>query len=112
MTDIQSDLAAQVVDFELTPELSAFRDRARDYAETHVAAGAAARDAAASFPRQEIAKAGELGLLNITTPTEYGGSDLGNDGGIQAVAEESHGRPASLEVTLPPLSTVVLKPRR
>jgi 1,4-alpha-glucan branching enzyme len=44
--------------------------------------------------------------------TFYGGSDLGNGGGIQAVPEESHGRPASMFVTLPPLSTVVFKPRR
>jgi 1,4-alpha-glucan branching enzyme len=42
----------------------------------------------------------------------YGGSDLGNGGGIQAVPSESHGRPASMEITLPPLATVVLKPRR
>jgi 1,4-alpha-glucan branching enzyme len=42
----------------------------------------------------------------------YGGSDLGNGGGIQAVPQESHGRPASMEITLPPLATVVFKPRR
>ena len=44
--------------------------------------------------------------------TFYGGSDLGNGGGIQAIADESHGRPCSMEVTLPPLATVVFKPRR
>jgi 1,4-alpha-glucan branching enzyme len=37
---------------------------------------------------------------------------MGNGGGIQAMPIESHGRPASMEVTLPPLSTVVFKPRR
>lgn len=42
----------------------------------------------------------------------FGGSDIGNGGGIQALPNESHGRPASIEVTLPPLSTVILKPRR
>ena len=47
-----------------------------------------------------------------TDSTFYGGSDLGNGGGIQAAATESHGRPASMEVTLPPLATVVFKPRR
>jgi 1,4-alpha-glucan branching enzyme len=44
--------------------------------------------------------------------TFYGGSDLGNGGGIQAVPVESHGRPASMEVTIPPLGTVIFKPRR
>jgi 1,4-alpha-glucan branching enzyme len=44
--------------------------------------------------------------------TYYAGSDVGNGGGILALAEESHGRPASLIFTLPPLSTVVFKPQR
>jgi 1,4-alpha-glucan branching enzyme len=44
--------------------------------------------------------------------TFYGGSDLGNGGGLQAIAEESHGRPASMEIALPPLSISVFKPRR
>ncbi len=44
--------------------------------------------------------------------TYYGGSDMGNGGGILATDQESHGRPASMLVTLPPLSTVVFKPRR
>jgi 1,4-alpha-glucan branching enzyme len=37
---------------------------------------------------------------------------VGNGGGIQALPQESHGRPASMEVTLPPLATVIFKPRR
>jgi 1,4-alpha-glucan branching enzyme len=44
--------------------------------------------------------------------TFYGGSDIGNGGGIQATPQESHGRPASLVFTLPPLSVVVFKPQR
>jgi hypothetical protein len=36
---------------------------------------------------------------------------MGNGGGIQAVTLESHDRAASMEVTLPPLATVVFKPR-
>ncbi|WP_146563068.1 1,4-alpha-glucan branching protein GlgB [Posidoniimonas corsicana] len=50
--------------------------------------------------------------ISNSDSTYFGGSDVGNDGGIQAVPMESHGRPASLEISLPPLSTVVLKPRR
>ena len=44
--------------------------------------------------------------------TYYGGSNVGNGAGIVAEPTESHGRPASIELTLPPLATVVLKPRR
>jgi 1,4-alpha-glucan branching enzyme len=42
----------------------------------------------------------------------FGGGNVGNDGGILASNNESHGRPASMEVTLPPLGTVIFKPRR
>ncbi|TMS57726.1 1,4-alpha-glucan branching protein GlgB [Imbroritus primus] len=40
----------------------------------------------------------------------YGGSNLGNQGGAQAVAQPSHGWPASLTLTLPPLATLILTP--
>jgi 1,4-alpha-glucan branching enzyme len=48
-------------------------------------------------------------LLN-TDAKEYGGSGMGNMGGVQAEALPSHGRPYSLNLTLPPLSVVFLKP--
>ena len=44
--------------------------------------------------------------------TFYGGSNMGNGPGLMAENIPSHGRPASLQVTFPPLATVVLKPRR
>jgi 1,4-alpha-glucan branching enzyme len=44
--------------------------------------------------------------------TYYGGSNMGNGPGVQAMPQESHGRPASILLTLPPLATVVLKPHR
>jgi 1,4-alpha-glucan branching enzyme len=39
----------------------------------------------------------------------FGGSNLGNAGAVWADEIVSHGRPASLSVTLPPLATVVFK---
>ncbi|MFM8494206.1 MAG: alpha amylase C-terminal domain-containing protein, partial [Planctomycetia bacterium] len=42
----------------------------------------------------------------------YGGTNLGNGGGLAALAEPSHGHGQCLELTLPPLAAVVLKPRR
>jgi 1,4-alpha-glucan branching enzyme len=42
----------------------------------------------------------------------YGGGNLGNSGALVARAEQHHGRDHSVAVTLPPLATVVLKPRR
>jgi len=42
----------------------------------------------------------------------YGGSNMGNFPGAMAEPQESHGRPQSIVVTLPPLATVIFKPRR
>ncbi len=42
----------------------------------------------------------------------YGGSDVGNLGGVEAVDDTVHGRPYSLEVTLPPLGVIVFKPEK
>ena len=41
-----------------------------------------------------------------TDAGRYGGSNLGNLGGVTAKSEPSHGLPASAEVVLPPLATV------
>jgi 1,4-alpha-glucan branching enzyme len=40
----------------------------------------------------------------------FGGSNLGNGGGVLAEGVPSHGRPASVCLTLPPLAVVALKP--
>ncbi|GAG47780.1 unnamed protein product, partial [marine sediment metagenome] len=42
----------------------------------------------------------------------YAGSNMGNGPGLWAEPTGSHGRPASIQLTLPPLAVVVLKPRR
>ena len=40
---------------------------------------------------------------------EYGGSGMGNLGGVQAQEDPIHGRPYSLKLTLPPLAVLFLK---
>jgi 1,4-alpha-glucan branching enzyme len=42
----------------------------------------------------------------------YGGSNIGNLGGVQADDTPAHGRPHSLSLVLPPLSCVMFKPAR
>lgn len=42
----------------------------------------------------------------------YGGSGMGNMGAVTAVQEESHMRPYSIDVTVPPLSTMIFVPQR
>jgi 1,4-alpha-glucan branching enzyme len=41
---------------------------------------------------------------------EYAGSGIGNGGGVMAQRIEQHGRPFSLELTLPPLAAVMFRP--
>ena len=40
----------------------------------------------------------------------YGGSNLGNLGGVKAVESPWHGQPFSAVVSLPPLSGLILRP--
>jgi len=47
-------------------------------------------------------------ILN-TDADIYGGSNLGNSGSVTAQQQEWHGHPASLQLTLPPLSTIILR---
>jgi len=47
-------------------------------------------------------------LLN-SDAGEYGGSNVGNGGGVHAQDIPAHGRPHSLQLTLPPLSVLFLK---
>jgi len=48
-------------------------------------------------------------LLN-SDATLYGGTGIGNEGGVEANPVASHGRPSSLNVTLPPLGVLFFKP--
>jgi 1,4-alpha-glucan branching enzyme len=42
--------------------------------------------------------------------SDYGGSGMGNAGAVQAEMVAAHGQPYSLPLTLPPLSTIMLRP--
>ena len=48
-------------------------------------------------------------ILN-TDAAIYGGSNNGNSGYLKTSAKPSHGRPGSLQLTLPPLAMLLLKP--
>ena len=50
-------------------------------------------------------------LLNSDS-SSYGGSNVGNAGGVEAFAEPRHGHPHSLLLTLPPLGALILEPSR
>ncbi|MDM0057983.1 acyl-CoA dehydrogenase family protein [Variovorax fucosicus] len=64
------------MDFELSEEQRAFAQTARDFALAEFAPHAARWDAEAIFPREAIAKAGELGFCGLYAPESIDGLAL------------------------------------
>lgn len=64
------------MDFELTEEQRAFAQTARDFAQAEFAPHAAHWDEEGIFPREAIAKAGELGFCGLYAPEAAGGLAL------------------------------------
>ena len=61
------------MDFELTQEQRLLRDTVREFARQEVAPVAEELDRTKSFPYDIVRKMGELGLMGIPFPEEYGG---------------------------------------
>ncbi|MEP7085184.1 MAG: alpha amylase C-terminal domain-containing protein, partial [Betaproteobacteria bacterium] len=56
-----------------------------------------------------VPRAGWYREIINTDAAWYGGSDVGNAGGLQAIQAPCHGREYSIAATLPPLSCVMLE---
>jgi alkylation response protein AidB-like acyl-CoA dehydrogenase len=65
------------LDFQLTQDQEAIRDMVRDFARNEIEPNAPVWDEEQHFPRELFSKLGELGLLGIVIPEEYGGAGLG-----------------------------------
>src|SRR6185436_19025423 len=61
------------MDFDLTDEQRLLRDTVRDFARQEVAPVAEELDREHRFPYELVAKMGELGLMGIPFPEDYGG---------------------------------------
>jgi len=66
-----------MMDFSLTDEQKQMQALARQFARDVIAPVAARHDAEESYPEDVIARAAELGLLNVGIPAEIGGLGLG-----------------------------------
>jgi alkylation response protein AidB-like acyl-CoA dehydrogenase len=65
------------MDFDLSPEQEALKDLCRDFARREIAPHAGEWWEKEVFPAHVFRKLGELGLMGLLVPEEYGGSNAG-----------------------------------
>ncbi|CAG0966177.1 butyryl-CoA dehydrogenase [Anaerolineae bacterium] len=64
------------MDFQLTEEQQAIRDLARDFAQKEIVPIASKIDETGEFPMKTVKQMGDLGMMGIEIPPEYGGGGL------------------------------------
>jgi butyryl-CoA dehydrogenase len=65
------------MEFLLSEDQELFRRTVREFADREIAPVAAEYDEAEAYPAENVRKMGELGLMGLTVPEEYGGAGAG-----------------------------------
>jgi alkylation response protein AidB-like acyl-CoA dehydrogenase len=78
------------LDFTLNEEQRLLQQTVRDFAEKEIAPHAREWDEKQEFPRSVFTKLGELGLMGVVWPTEYGGAGLSTLDYAIVMEEVSH----------------------
>src|SRR5690625_7815604 len=94
---------------QFTEEQDMMRRMVRDFAQNEVAPEIDRMETEDRFPNEVIEKMGELGLMGINIPEEYGGSGMDFISYIIAIHELENLR-ATFGVILSVLSSVVINP--
>src|SRR5512142_3158087 len=77
------------MDFDLPKEVKLVQRTVREFAEQVVAPLVDEMEEGGEFPRALVQQMGELGVLGLVTPSQYGGSNLGYLARMVAVEEVS-----------------------
>ena len=64
------------MNFELTSEQKDIRQLVRQFAEKEIKPHVKENDAKSIFPTEQVKALGEMGLMGVCIPTEYGGSGM------------------------------------
>ncbi|MFX1342351.1 MAG: acyl-CoA dehydrogenase family protein [Promethearchaeota archaeon] len=76
-----------MIDFQLTDDQLALQAKAREFALNDVLPVSLHFDQTGEFPREVIAKAHKLGLMNLGVPKKYGGPEFGQLESVLVVEE-------------------------
>ena len=79
------------MDIQLTDEQRQVRDLCREFAEKELRPNARRWDAEHQFPREAVKQLGEMGLLGVAIPSEWGGAGMDNVSYALAMEEISRG---------------------
>src|SRR5689334_1206384 len=77
------------LNFDLGGDIDALREAVRDFAAREIAPLAAETDRSNQFPMPLWKKLGELGVLGMTIPEQFGGADMGYLAHVVAMEEIS-----------------------
>jgi alkylation response protein AidB-like acyl-CoA dehydrogenase len=82
------------MNFELLEEQALLRDMVRDFTENEIAHQAKRLEEERIFPTDLLKKLAELGILGMSVPEEYGGTQTDSISQMLAIEEISRGMPA------------------
>ncbi len=86
---MQAQKPTQMMNFEQTESQQMIANMVRDFAERHVRPNVMEWDEAQIFPRELFKEMGQMGLMGILVPENYGGSGLGYFEYMTAIIEMS-----------------------
>jgi alkylation response protein AidB-like acyl-CoA dehydrogenase len=75
------------MNFDLSEDQARIRDAVREFAENEIAPGVEERERNETFPHDVVRRLGEMGILGMMVPEEYGGAGLDALSYILAVEE-------------------------